>query len=184
MSLDISLKDSLDYYDKNMDLYMKYIDEGFFYKIEIPEDDLSKGHFILKNKDGKIILEKNMECLGIYFYIKKNVEIKYFSWSWIFTLNKPLIRLMKKMLTYGIDIYSKNLFFKKFHFCTSHFDLKHLIFSDLHVAIASYFTKIPFIFPVITDKSMFFFENKKFLRLNKTIKKKNKFNIIYLMLYD
>jgi hypothetical protein len=187
MALNILLKDALNIYDKNMDKFMKYIDEGYFYKIILPKDDMDTWKILLKNKDGKIILKKDMELLGIYKCEQvKNVKYRDFVWAWMYAQNKPLMRAMKKMLLYGIDISTKPYFSQKVHFCTGIFRLRHLIFVDLHIAVASYFTKISFVFPIILPNKENIFEKKdKFIKLEKTIKN-NVSNLIihYLFIHN
>jgi hypothetical protein len=133
----VIIKDALEQYDNNNDKYSKFIDKIFSIKIDNYENKI----YFYDNKD-KLKLSSSFEILGVY-----NNNNWFWSWGIVF-LDKTKTNIAKKLLNYGIElsIYDNN--FLKTELITSIFEISNKIELDIHIALASYLSKQPFIFKI------------------------------------
>ena len=139
----IIVSKSLEYYDKNLELNNK----KFF-------NNINKTKFI-KNEDNN---DMNKNIIEFYYNKKKLYSFKYeeigsyynksklWIWAWADPkLKKKENYISRKILNYGLDL-DTNQNFLKTELVTSRFTVSNLLQLDIHVAIASYLTKIPNIY--------------------------------------
>jgi hypothetical protein len=177
------ITNALEYYDKNMEKYEKIISKFKYYKIIKEQSDLEHNKIIFYDKDKQKIFETAYEILGLYTNVSK-------TWVWAWTVPqfyKNSTILSKKILNYGLDIPpDTNNKFLKSELVTSRFRISNPIQLDIHVSVASYISKIPFIYNYFYDPTEYDSRD-----LNKIISKssvedvtKGKYASMYLFLLD
>jgi hypothetical protein len=134
------ISDSLEYYDKNNEIYKSFIDKIRFVKFI---KHYAKPYEIELYDDNKILLLKSTyELLGLY-----HNSSKIWTWAWaIPTLEKYQTNLSRQIFNYGIDLDPTEDVLLKTHFITSKFIINNEIQLDIHAAIASYISKQKLIF--------------------------------------
>lgn len=175
---------ALEYFDRNTYKYKKFLSNIKFYKIKHNNTDIDRSVIIFYNKHEKILAECKYEEIGNY-YPKNNVWV----WSWgIPSLPKNKSFLSRKILTYGLDINintsnndnknknnkkndinnyniidTTNIFLKA-ELITPRLRLNNIIQLEIHLAITSYLTKLPFIFYI--DFASTSYNSDKLLKFN------------------
>lgn len=90
----------------------------------------------------KIILKTEVEYLGVY-----NTKLKIWCWGWSLPVLRTIdTELSKKMLLYALDLGPESAYLKSI-LITSRGTLVDSIQLDIHVALASYILKQPYIYP-------------------------------------
>lgn len=144
MSVSI-VKDSLEYFDRNNDKYesikkrMRYIK-----RVTQTDADLDNIKLAFYDKNKELLFISRVEFLAKYYN-----KIKIWVWGWsIPLLSKSVTNIIRKVLIYGTDIYADTAakVALKNELITSRFRIVDDTQLDIHNAIASYLTKIPFIF--------------------------------------
>ena len=144
MSDDI-IKNALEYYDINNKKYNKIV-KKIRYTKTAPTNDIGvfKEGFYDENK--KLLFESRVEMIGAYHGI-----INTWQWAWsIPEIAREMNHTITKIFLYGTKInsskfqYSKEYALKQ-ELITSRFKVMDFIQVEIHCAIASYLTKIPFI---------------------------------------
>ena len=135
---------SLDFFDKNKEKYSKIISKIKYYSMIFNQNDMEHNTIIFYDKNKKELFRSSFEYMGIYYSISNT-----WVWSWaIPKATKNTTYLAKKIVNYGMDIdYTDNSLLKT-ELITSRFKIENLIQLDIHIAIASYITKIPFILDI------------------------------------
>jgi len=138
-----TILDALNYYDKNQEIYHAFL-KNVKYVSFIPNDnDLVHNSIVFYDKNKKPILKSRFEILGSFNNFSK-------TWIWAWSNpnnNKNLVYTSKKILNYGLDIVpTVEAKFIKTELITSRFRISDIVQLDLHIAIASYISKLPFIF--------------------------------------
>jgi len=137
------IKNALEYYDKNNNKYRDMILRCKYYSLEFYDSDMKRQKIIFYDKYKEKIFESDYEQIGLYNHISKT-----WTWAWsIPTLPKNEVYLSRRSLTYGLDIIpDKSTIFLKTELVTSRFRVLDKVQLDMHVSLASYLAKIPFIF--------------------------------------
>ena len=174
---------SLEFFDKNREKYELLIRKYKYYKIVDNPKDLEHSLIVFYDANKKKIGQSRFEVLGQYFNSNR-----LWMWAWgnpNFEKNKTY--LSKKILNYGLDLEpdAKSLFLKT-ELVTSRFRVSDFLQLDIHSSIASYISKVEFIFPIIYIPT---FEMEEFkiadIYIQKKIMEDNKdFEIMYLFLLD
>lgn len=90
----------------------------------------------------EVILETEVEYLGTY-----NTKLKIWCWAWsIPILSSMDVHLSKEMLLYALKLGPESSYLKTI-LITSRGEISDLIQLDIHIALASYILKQPYIFP-------------------------------------
>ncbi len=147
------IKNALEYYDKNNENLQTKLRNVHHYKYEhVISTDTENSVIIFYDKNNNKLFSSRFEIIGIY--IK---PLKLWAWAWALpNIHKNLSYISRKLLMYGLDLdyllEGTNL---KTELITSRFHIKNILQIDIHLAIASYLTKIKYIFPVkiLTEKS-------------------------------
>jgi hypothetical protein len=140
------ITNSLEYYDTNQEIFDKINSKIKYYKIELVNSDLDHSKIKFFDKNKKELFVSRYEIVGSF-----NNTTNTWIWAWsIPHFRKNSTFISKKILNYGLDIPAKpeNKFLKS-ELVTSRFRIADHIQLDLHVAIASYISKNPFIFKLI-----------------------------------
>lgn len=138
---------SLRYYDENQEKYIKITEKFKRYSFNnYDENDLEHARIIFYDDENNKLAEYKYEILGIYYTTSKN-----WSWSWaIPILKKKFSYIAKKTFNYGLDLDPElEDIYTRAELITSRFNISSDIQIDIHVAIASYISKQPFIFKLI-----------------------------------
>ena len=133
---------ALEYYDKNYELNIDFFNKINDIRIENKSDnDMDRNIIKFYDKNNKLLRKYKYEIIGIY---KENQNL--WQWAWANSeLPKNLNFLSRKILNYGLDLDTKQTFLKT-ELITSTFKLSSDIQLDIHIAIASYLSKIPLIY--------------------------------------
>jgi hypothetical protein len=139
------VKNALEYYDahfsENMKLFHRIAKAPSF---DDKPSDLAEPRMSLYDKNDKLILSASYQLLGVYYN-----SYNLFIWSWALpNIDKNQILLSKKILNYALNMSNDDLLLNiiKTQLITSRIRLSKLTL-DLHIALASYLTKISMIFP-------------------------------------
>lgn len=131
---------SLEYYDNNNEKYNKLLSKVKYYSLENKYGDMEHHEITFYDKNKKVIFKSDYELIGLYNNFSN-------TWAWAWSLpwaKKNETYLSRKILYYGLDIIPEvNTQFLKSELITSRFRISNLIQLDIHIAIASYLSKIP-----------------------------------------
>lgn len=132
---------SLENYDINVQKYHKLISKIKYYKGISSEKDMEHNIIVFYDKDKHELFRSGYQILGQY-HNYSNIWM----WAWAMpTLTKNSTYLSKKILNYGLDIDPNDALLLKTELTTSRFKITNDIQLDIHIAISSYISKIPFI---------------------------------------
>jgi hypothetical protein len=134
---------ALEYYDINKEKYIEFNNKINFIKFKKGKNDYDHNIIEFYDVEKKKIHSSRYEILGSF-----NNSSRNWIWAWSDTrLNPNTIFLSKKILNYGLDLESNsdNMFIKN-ELITGEFIINNNLQLDLHVSIASYLSKKPFIF--------------------------------------
>ena len=148
MSIDL-IKNSLEYYDRNKELYQSFVDTIKYVSFNRSDDDMH--HDTIKFYDAKSneIHASTYEEIGVYAS-----DHMVWTWAWsIPSLRKNQTYIISKVLDYGIQLPPKD-FFLKTELVTSRFKISTKIQLDIHASIVSYLAKQPFILSYVFDPSI------------------------------
>jgi hypothetical protein len=141
-SPDITLvRDSLEYYDKNNQIYKHKFSHVNFIRIQQNDNDYEHNiiHFYDVNK--KHLFKSRFEYIGMH-----EPQLQLWSWAWSLSfLKKKSTTIIRKILNYGTELEPVAHFLKS-ELITSRFRIKHTMQLDIHNAIASYLSKKPVIY--------------------------------------
>ena len=178
---------ALEYYDKQKAKFEKILAPAKYYKIIKKDADIERSTIIFYDKNNKEIFKSLFENVGNYYYNER-----MWIWAWgILNYYKNQNYLSRKILNYGLDIPYKpeqdnsgldinHDVFLKYELTTPRFKIDNYIQLDIHIAICSYLTKIPFIVPIIYGEQNVI--NKfKYSDMYSTIKNQN---LAYIFLLD
>jgi hypothetical protein len=142
------IKDALEYYDTNNEKYND-IKNKIKYIKQVPKKegdlDIKRLDFFDENK--KLLFTSRIEFISTYY---NDINIWIWAWSHPF-MNKSICTTIKKVLLYGIDMYTDNLqnrYFKS-KLTTSRFYINSQIELDILSSISSYLSKNPFIIDIL-----------------------------------
>ena len=142
VSPDIELvKDSLDFYDRNQEIYKKNLDDINYIRFKQASTEIEHNILYLYNENKEEIYKTKYEYIGIY-----EPTINVWTWAWaIPTLSKKNTNIIRKLLMYGTEL-DPSSYFLKSELITSRFRINNEIQLDIHCSIASYLSKKPVVF--------------------------------------
>lgn len=153
------IKNALEYYDRNSEKLRKKFNNVHNYEVILNSRDSEHSVIYFYDKNKKKLFTSRFEIIGTYIE-----TLKVWAWAWTLpTINKNAAYMSRKLLMYGLDLDyqsdGKNL---KTELITSRFHIKNKIQIDLHLAIAAYLTKTPFIYSINQDTSTYDTETQSF----------------------
>jgi len=172
---------ALKYYDTNNEKYSRLFDKIKYYRIFHTTEHTELDHNVIRfyDKDKKEIFRSRYEMLGYY-----NATVKMWAWGWIINDKKNEIVLAKKLLNYALDL-GKEFSFLKSELVTSRFRISSEIQLDIHASIASYISKNPLIFKLLsTSTPAGHLEDDPSIEIYELQKLTNNSDINYLYLLD
>lgn len=142
ISSDVELvRNSLEYYDKNTELYKKYIDKINYVKFKQSNNDYEHNYIHMYDVDKKELFSSRFEYIGMY-----EPQVSIWTWAWaIPSFVKKNTNIIRKILMYGTELEPEQYFLKS-ELITSRFRINNNIQLDMHASIASYLSKKPIIF--------------------------------------
>lgn len=133
--------DSLEYYDKNCEIYDKLFHGVKYIKFVESTSDLDHSYIHMFDQNKKEILKSRYENIGIY-----NNKSSTWIWAWsVPRFLKNTTNIARKIINYGMELNPESKFLKT-ELITSRFRITNLIQLDMHVAIASYLSKKPAVY--------------------------------------
>lgn len=144
---------SLKYFDENNEKYEGILKHAKFVKFIPSENDMSHNVIKFFDKDKMEIYKSRYEIIGLY-----NTEVNSWTWSWALpNFQKNNTGTARKLLNYGLmlnptaknqnsNTTDSSIKYLKTELITSRFRVADLIQLDIHVAIASYMSKNPFVY--------------------------------------
>lgn len=135
------VKNALEYYDDNNLKYYDKINSFKYYNV-----DAKNGKITFYNNKKDVIFAAKYEYIGKYLH---NSHIWIWGWS-ISDLLKEQLNTCLKLFNYAIALGRENISLKS-ELIISHYQITSPIQTDIHVALASYLAKKPFIFKLNTS---------------------------------
>ena len=167
---------ALHYYDSNKLKYDKIIDKATYFSYILHKGETEHNTIIFYDKNKKEIFKSRYEVVGQYFP-KLNVWI----WGWGLPIPKNLSHKSKKLFDYAFDLApADNLPELKLDLMTPRI-LTDNIQLDIHVALASYISKIKFIYRFIEGEEDI--ESDKQYKILKKIDEDSTQYYSYIFLY-
>lgn len=175
--------DSLIEYDKN-NRELKFIlkKASYFDYLKI-DNEIDNDKIIFYDDNNKIIMDSEFEAISLF-------DTKHSLWIWGWGnpgWKKKWTRIISKILKYGFSLDPDKNYHLKLELVNSRFTISDPIQIDIHLAIASALSKIPYIYPFIIpdekEKSQFeiFPQKQRFKILNDY---KGSYKILYLFLFN
>jgi len=182
----IFIKDALEKYDKNTEMYYNDIFKDAYYEeFILKNSEIDYDEVIFYDKNKNVIMKANYEMLGNFY-----VDTQIWVWAWSNpSYNKKLITRSSNLLFYGLKLNSEENFSLKTELVNSRFQITDPIQIDIHLAIASELCKNQCIFkyPFTIDKKMVdeteIDENNIKFRILRPKEIQNIDNIIYKYLF-
>lgn len=145
------IKTAFEYHDANTDKYEKFFNDVKFIKFNLLDGDMTHNSVVFYDKDKNEMFKSDIESLGCYA-----VRSDAWAWGWgIPTYKKNRTIISRKLLKYGLDHdidstkdRSGNTT-RRQYMITSKIKVNHAFNLDMIVAMGSYLTKMPMIFPFI-----------------------------------
>jgi hypothetical protein len=135
------VKTSLEYYDKNNEIYNNILKHAKYIKFIEAKNDMENNVIIFFDKNKKKLFESRYEIIGLY-----NSNSNTWTWSWaISTFKKNNTSIARKLWNYGVML-DPNILYLKTELITSRFRIADFIQLDIHASIASYISKNPFVY--------------------------------------
>lgn len=141
---------ALEQYDVNSMKYKKLFKDVKYIAYIDSLSELSHNSIVFYNKDGNFLFRSRYEVIGVY-----EPTISTWTWAWaIPTLKQNSINIVKKLWMYGVDLNNdSNGQYLKLELITSKFHITDYTQLEIHLAIASYLSKIPLIFEYIVSSA-------------------------------
>ena len=182
----IFIKDALEKYDKNTEMYYNDIFKDAYYEeFILKNSEIDYDEVIFYDKNKNVIMKANYEMLGNFY-----VDTQIWVWAWSNpSYNKKLITRSSNLLFYGLKLNIEENFSLKTELVNSRFQITDPIQIDIHLAIASELCKNQCIFkyPFTIDKKMVdeteIDENNIKFRILRPKEIQNIDNIIYKYLF-
>lgn len=151
------LAKAMEHYDDQRKKYQKLTKKINFIRLILKTSDIERSEIAFYDKDQKEMFKSKFEFVGSYF---KNEKMWIWAWG-IYYYSKNESYLSRKILNYGLDIQvaqqktlNKNLIkdyqdvFLKFELVTPRFVINNIVQLDIHIALCSYISRVPFIIPL------------------------------------
>jgi hypothetical protein len=140
LKIDSTIRDSLEFYDKNQELY-----NGFFKKIKhikLVNNINMTDDIIFYDEHKNILLKSSYEILGVYL-----PKTKLWKWSWsIPTFHKKYTFISRKTLEYAFNLDTNTELPLRADFLNSKIKIVNNLQLDIHIALSSHLGKQPLIF--------------------------------------
>ena len=137
----IIVSDALQYYDKNSEEYEYFFKDIKYVSFETKENDTEHNIIYFYDKNKKEMFRSQYEILGTY-----NKTSNIWMWAWSNPeFSKNSVYISKKILNYGIDLDKESKYLKT-ELIFGRFRISNNVQLDMHLALASYLSKIPIIF--------------------------------------
>lgn len=137
----IIVSDALQYYDKNFEEYEHLFKDIKYVSFETKESDTEHNIIYLYDKNKNEMYKSQYEILGTY-----NKSSNIWMWAWSNPeFSKNSVYISKKILNYGIDLDKESKYLKT-ELIFGRFRISNSVQLDMHLALATYLSKIPIIF--------------------------------------
>lgn len=135
------ITESLEYYDKNCDIYKNFDKEFRYIKYEITDKDIEHNVIVFYDKNKKEVFRSRYEVLGLFVN-----ETKTWVWGWAVSFfTKNTTNIVRKIFNYGAELHPDSRFLKT-ELITSRFRISDPIQLEMHISIGSYLSKKPLIY--------------------------------------
>jgi hypothetical protein len=142
------VKTALEYYDKNSETYQNTFKNVSYIKFVEAQTDIDHNILLFFDKNKKEIFRSRYEIMGLYDSISNT-----WAWSWaISNFHKKNTNIARKIWNYGATLDPKTKYLKT-ELITSRFKVASSVQLEIHVSIASYLAKQPFIYRHYVDLS-------------------------------
>lgn len=176
--------DSLVEYDKNMKEQKKMLKNAVYYDHIQTENSMENDKIIFYDINDKIIFEADFEAISLY-----DPDHSLWTWGWGNpSWKRKWTRIISKIFNYGLSLDPEKSFHLKLELVNSRFIISDPIQIDIHLAIASALSKIPYIYPLPLPKDK---TENKFKVIDKEKRRYNilkdyeeKYKILYLFLFN
>jgi hypothetical protein len=149
------MQDSLEYYDKNFDIYHNKFKDVKYIKLIPNDSNIIHEQIELYDKDKNLLFKYYYEFIGQY-----ESSMQLWCWAWaIAYIPKKFTIIIRKILLYGVELEYNDYELLKLELITSRFRIMYKIQLDIHLAIASYLAKKPIIFKYLDILNNPFKEN-------------------------
>jgi hypothetical protein len=140
LKIDSTIRDSLEFYDKNQELYYEFFKKIKHIKlinnINITDD------IIFYDEHKNVLLKSSYEILGVYL-----PKTKLWKWSWsIPTFHKKYTFISRKTLEYAFNLDTRTELPLRADFLNSKIKIVNNLQLDIHIALSSHLGKQPLIF--------------------------------------
>lgn len=170
------IQDAFQYYDTNKEKFEKKIKQFKYFKIERKDNDVDDNYIYFFNKKQEQIFKSKYAIIGKYMRLSNT-----WIWAWaIPQLTKKEINVSKKILNYGFEITTDENINLKTALVSSRFRITNLTQLDFYLALSSYLSKLPLIFPVDTSVTTY----DPSLKILKLAKDEELIDTHYIFLYD
>ena len=175
LKIDSTIRDALEFYDKNQELYNVFINKVKYIKF-INNINMTD-EIILYDENKKILLESSYEILGVFL-----PKTQLWKWSWsIPSFHKKHTYISRKILEYAFNLDRTTELALRTDLTNSRIKIINDLQLDIHIALSSYIGKQPLIIKyynkfkkdvIITEKNVMVTEQG--LKSKSKSKSKNK----------
>lgn len=140
LKIDSTIRDSLEFYDKNREKYRDFFNKIKFVKFVDNNNTIDDIIFYDENKN--IILESSYEIMSVFL-----PKTHMWKWSWaIPTIPKKYTFVSRKILEYAFNLDHIKELPLRANFTNSKIKIMNNLQLDIHIAISSYIGKQPLVF--------------------------------------
>lgn len=147
------ITNSIEYFDKNNEKYQNLKDKIKYISIGTIVDGVKKKKITFYDKNKIELFSSRFEIISKYY---KNHNIWIWGWG-VPNLDNFNTNIIKKLWNYGVSLGFKNdnlhQLFLKNELITSRFKIDDETQLDIHLALSTYLTKIPFYYYINDDIS-------------------------------
>jgi hypothetical protein len=174
------ITESLEYYDKNCEIYKNFDKDFKYIKYENSDNDIEHNLIIFYDKNKKELFRTRYEVLGLFIN-----ETQTWIWGWAVShFTKNTTNIVRKIFNYGAELNPESSFLKT-ELITSRFRISEYIQLEMHVSIGSYLSKKPLIYKYKVYNN-YFLSDDGFIDIakNSAPDKSNKYSEYYLIILD
>jgi hypothetical protein len=140
LKIDSTIRDSLEYYDKNREKYHVFFDKAKY--VRFVDNNNNTDDIIFYDENKKILLESSFEIMGLY--LPKN---NMWRWSWsIPSIHKKYTFISRKILEYAFNLHHTTEYPLRSDLINSKIKINNDLQLDIRIALSSYIGKQPLIF--------------------------------------
>lgn len=152
LKIDSTVRDSLEFYDKNQEKYNKFLNKVKY--IKFVDNNNVVDDIIFYDEHKKILLESSYEILGVFL-----PKSKLWKWSWsIPIISKKYTFISRKILEWAFNLDHIKELPLKADLTNSKIKITNELELDIHIALSSYIGKQPLVFKFynkVYDKTKF-----------------------------